>query len=73
MTHSGDHDGTVVYWYGAWKIIETRDGSDTMVQQFIHGTQYIDELVMMRAAEPARVICMFISQVGQAGCDEGSG
>ena len=26
------------------KIIETRDGSGNMVQQFIHGTHYIDEL-----------------------------
>ena len=28
-----------------------QDGSDTMVQQFIHGTQYIDELVMVRVKD----------------------
>jgi glutamate synthase (NADPH/NADH) large chain len=32
-------------------LIETRDGSNNVVQQFIHGTQYIDELVMMRIEE----------------------
>jgi hypothetical protein len=48
-TNSGDSDGTVVCLYSGHRIIETRDGSSNVVQQFIHGTQYIDELVMMRA------------------------
>ncbi|UCC31409.1 MAG: RHS repeat-associated core domain-containing protein, partial [Phycisphaerales bacterium] len=48
VTNSGDQDGTVVYFYDGWKIIETRDGSGNLYQQFIHGTQYVDELVMMR-------------------------
>jgi RHS repeat-associated protein len=48
---SGDLDGTTVYFYEGQKICETRDGSGNMVAQFIHGTQYIDELVMMRAAD----------------------
>ena len=48
VTNSGDQDGTAVYLYDGWKIIETRDGSGNLYQQFIHGTQYIDELVMMR-------------------------
>ncbi|MBD3235189.1 MAG: hypothetical protein GF330_00605, partial [Candidatus Eisenbacteria bacterium] len=51
VTNSGDFDGTVKYYYSGWRIIETRDGSDNMVQQLIHGTQYIDELVMMRVAD----------------------
>ena len=48
VTNSGQHDKTEVYLYDGQKIIETRDGSNNMVQQFIHGTQYIDELVMIR-------------------------
>ncbi|MBU0719700.1 MAG: hypothetical protein KJ749_15760 [Planctomycetes bacterium] len=41
-TNSGEYDKEV-YLYGGHKIIETRDGSSNMVQQFIHGTRYIDE------------------------------
>ncbi|UCC29851.1 MAG: RHS repeat-associated core domain-containing protein [Phycisphaerales bacterium] len=48
VTNSGSQDGTVVYLYEGQKIIETRDGSGNLYQQFIHGTQYVDELVMMR-------------------------
>jgi hypothetical protein len=51
VASSGDLDGTTVYFYEGQKICETRDGSGNMVAQFIHGTQYIDELVMMRAAD----------------------
>jgi RHS repeat-associated protein len=50
ISNSGDLDGTTVYFYEGQKICETRDGSGNMVAQFIHGTQYIDELVMMRSA-----------------------
>ena len=39
VTKSGDLDGTTVYYYRGHQIIETRDGSDNMVAQFIHGTQ----------------------------------
>jgi hypothetical protein len=50
ISNSGDLAGTTVYFYEGQKICETRDGSGNMVAQFIHGTQYIDELVMMRSA-----------------------
>ncbi|MCO6437456.1 MAG: hypothetical protein J5J06_10245 [Phycisphaerae bacterium] len=50
VDHRGDLDATEVYYYEGWKIVEIRDGSDDMDRQFIHGTQYIDEHVMMRAA-----------------------
>jgi len=40
-----------VYLYNGQQIIETRNGSNNMVQQFIHGTQYIDELVMVRVKD----------------------
>ena len=48
VTNAGEYDGTVVYFYEGQKILEMRDGSGNMVQQFIHGTRYIDELVMVR-------------------------
>jgi RHS repeat-associated protein len=51
ISNSGDLAGTTVYFYVGQKICESRDGSGNMVAQFIHGTQYIDELVMMRAAD----------------------
>ena len=42
---------TQVYLYDGQKIIQTNDGSGNMIRQLIHGTQYIDELVQMRAAD----------------------
>ena len=48
VTNSGNLDATTVYLYDGHQIIETRDGSSNVVAQFIHGTQYIDELVMAR-------------------------
>ncbi len=57
VTNSGDFDGTEVYLFDGHKILETRDGSDNVVRQFIHGTRYVgnglwpDELVMMRAID----------------------
>jgi RHS repeat-associated protein len=46
--NSGDNNQNLVYYYDGQKIIEIRNGSNAMVQQFIHGMQYIDELVMVR-------------------------
>ncbi len=43
VTNSGDLDGTVIYLYDGWQIIETWNGSQQMEQQFIWGTQYIDD------------------------------
>jgi RHS repeat-associated protein len=51
VTNSGDLDGTLVYYYDGQRMIETRDGSGNLHQQFIHGTQYIDELVMVRVKD----------------------
>ncbi|MEK6674024.1 MAG: hypothetical protein AABZ47_00045, partial [Planctomycetota bacterium] len=48
VSNSGEFDGTVVYFYDGQKIVETRNGSGNVYQQFIHGTQYIDELIQMR-------------------------
>ena len=41
----------MVYLFDGHKIIETRDGSGNVTEQFIRGTRYIDERVMMRAID----------------------
>jgi RHS repeat-associated protein len=51
VSNAGDFDATTVYFYDGWKIIETRNGSDEMVAQYVHGTQYIDEIVLARFAD----------------------
>ena len=44
VTNAGDLDGTELYFYGkGHQVIEVRDGSENMIRQVIHGTQYIDE------------------------------
>ncbi|MEK6675043.1 MAG: RHS repeat-associated core domain-containing protein, partial [Planctomycetota bacterium] len=48
VTNTGTFDATWRYFYDGQKIVETRNGSGNMVQQFIHGTRYIDELIQMR-------------------------
>jgi hypothetical protein len=43
----------VLYLYDGQRIVETRVGASptTYHQQFIHGTQYIEELIMVRVAD----------------------
>jgi len=48
VTNSGDLDGTELYFYDHWQVIEVRDGSENLVQQVYHGTRYIDEVVAMK-------------------------
>jgi RHS repeat-associated protein len=48
VSNSGDLDATTVYYYNGQQILETRDGSGTMVSQVYHGTRYIDEVVGLR-------------------------
>ena len=31
------------YYYTGWRLLETRDGSDDTLGQFVYGTQYLDE------------------------------
>lgn len=51
VTNAGDYDKTEVYFYDGQRIVQINNGSGTMLQQFIHGTQYIDELVMTRVKD----------------------
>jgi hypothetical protein len=48
VSNSGEYDKTEVYLYDGWKIAQVNNGSGTMVQQMLHGSQYIDEVVMLR-------------------------
>ncbi len=51
VSNSGDYDKTEVYFYDGQRMVQINNGSGAMVQQFIHGTQYIDELVMLRVKD----------------------
>jgi len=51
VTSSGDFNKTEVYFYDGQQIVQINNGSGAMVQQFIHGTQYIDELLMVQVAD----------------------
>ena len=47
VTNAGDLDGTELYFYGkGHQVIEVRDGSENMIRQVVHGTRYIDEVVL---------------------------
>jgi RHS repeat-associated protein len=48
VASSGDLDGITVFYYDGQGIIETRDGSGNLVNQFVRGLRYIDEVVMVR-------------------------
>ena len=43
VTNSGDLDGTTIYLYDRSQIVEAWNGSEQLVQQFIWGTQHIDD------------------------------
>lgn len=49
VTNSGIHNGVVVYLYDGHKVLETRNGSNQVVQQFVHGAQYVDECSLIIA------------------------
>ncbi len=66
VTNAGDYEKTEVYFYDGQRIVQTNNGSGAVVQQFIHGTQYIDELVMMRVKDKGDV---YVHQIrGDRGC-----
>ena len=51
VTNAGQYKRTVVTCWDGWQLAATYDGSGNPYQQFVHGTQYIDELIMMRVAD----------------------
>ena len=46
---SGDGGDTTVHYYysNRWQILETRNGSDQATRQWVYGTQYVDEPLLM--------------------------
>lgn len=47
-TWNADSDADYRYFYSdAWQILEVRDGSAITRQQWVYGTQYVDEIVLM--------------------------
>ena len=46
VTNSGDLDGTELYYYRGHQVIEVRDGSENVIRQIVHGTRYVDEVVL---------------------------
>ncbi len=43
--NSGSYATTEIYYYNGQQLIEVRNGSEQVVQQLYHGTQYIDEVI----------------------------
>ena len=47
IKNSADLDCTYHYYYDGQRMIETRNGSSQVLQQFVWGGQYIDELIQV--------------------------
>ena len=47
ITNCGDWDATYEYYYDGHSLIETQNGSDETLKQYVWGTQYIDELIQI--------------------------
>ncbi|MCZ6691395.1 MAG: RHS repeat-associated core domain-containing protein [Planctomycetota bacterium] len=49
VTNSGSLNGTALFFYDGWQVIEEQDGSGTMLQQYVYG-RGIDEVLQMEKA-----------------------
>jgi len=48
VTNSGDRNGTQWFYYDRrWRLLEVRDEQDQPDRQFVWGTRYIDEAIVM--------------------------
>jgi len=47
VTNCGDWDGTYHYYYDGQRMIETRNGSDQVLTQYVWGLTYVDELIQI--------------------------
>jgi hypothetical protein len=51
---TGSMDATTHYYLSGQAVAETRNGSDRLLQQYVHGLTYVDELVQVGlASDPA--------------------
>jgi RHS repeat-associated protein len=48
VTHRGELDTTLYFLYDGPEVIEERDGSEAVVQQYVYGPRHIDDLAMIR-------------------------
>ncbi|HAC66219.1 MAG TPA: hypothetical protein DCF68_22465 [Cyanothece sp. UBA12306] len=48
VTNSGALDGTTDFYYDNWQVLEERDGSDAVKQQYVYGVGIDEPLVMDR-------------------------
>jgi RHS repeat-associated protein len=46
VTNSGSLDGTTDFYYNGWQVIEERDVTDVLTQQYVYGND-IDEVLVM--------------------------
>jgi len=49
VENSGNWDGEYRFYYSSHQLIETRNGNDDVLKQYVWGTQYIDELIQVSA------------------------
>jgi len=47
VSNRGDLDGTTYFFYDGPQVIEERNGSQEVTQQYVWGEQYVDELLMI--------------------------
>lgn len=48
VTNRGQLNGTTYYFYDNHEVIEERNSSEALVQQYVYGPNHIDELLMVR-------------------------
>jgi len=49
VTNSGALNGTTNFYYDGWNVIEERDGSDSLTQQYVFGIEMDEPVVLDRA------------------------
>lgn len=47
VTNPSGPDVVTDFYYDGWRVIEERDGTDNLVQQYVYGGAYIDELLLV--------------------------
>jgi RHS repeat-associated protein len=50
VSNTGQWDATFHYYYADERLIETRNGSDQRLKQYVWGREYVDELVQVKAS-----------------------
>ena len=52
MVNSGTLNGATNFLYDGWTVIEERDGANAVTQQYVHGADVDEPLVLDSAAGP---------------------